>query len=493
MRERALGVLIAAGAVAAITVTAYRLRDTYVGDAAVYLPYARNAADGHFFQFNLAEFSSGSTSPLWTLLLAIPFVLGLGLGGAKVFAALAAVAGFGALAWAGRTLIAVAAALLALGTMVPNAVSLYESGLVVGTASLALIAGRRWERGGSVTLLAVAWAALMLARPDCAILVGAHAVALAVTTRRLKPLLGALAVAAIPAALYYGYSFAELGTYSTSSQGRSQALREGVDKWVGPLYLDTFALRELFSTPWIFAVLPALAGLVLAARERANRWLAIYGALAISAYVVLLTFVTPGLFDAGRYLVPLIPAVALLAARAFAAVRLQPVVVAAGAAALIGIPALIELRDYQTFLLESAIDEQEVFSRDVVDVINREADAGDEVLSYEVQLRYFLRPDVDVLSQDGITDGKVAPYQADRDMTAFVRRYRPQWWIADNNVHTRGFMRGSVLERASDALATAAVGDARTLDGIRFELVARRERPLGPRFGGWLMLLRLSY
>jgi hypothetical protein len=87
-------VLIAAAGALAIAYTAYRLRDRYIGDAAIYLPYARNAADGHLFQFNVGEFSSGSTSPLWALVLALPYLFGAGIGGAKVMAALVAVVAF---------------------------------------------------------------------------------------------------------------------------------------------------------------------------------------------------------------------------------------------------------------------------------------------------------------------------------------------------------------------------------------------------------------
>jgi hypothetical protein len=225
------------------------------------------------------------------------------------------------------------------------------------------------------------------------------------------------------------------------------------------------------------------------------RWVSVYAGLALVGYLALLTFITPAFYDTSRYLVPLVPllvaGVAYLLASA-AGSRLWPVAVVAGAL-LIGGSAVLELRDYQSLARSIGITEHEVFERDVSAIIGRMASPGDEVLSYEVQMRYFLRDDVDVLSEDGITDGKVAPYQRGRDLTGFLVRYRPRWWIADANAVTRPYMRGSVLDRAFRAFEASEQPRSRVLDGIRFTLVARRSRPLATGFGGWQMLFELDY
>jgi hypothetical protein len=46
-------------------------------DSWIHLQFARNLAEGHGFSFNAGVPSSGSTAPLWTLLLAVPLWLGL--------------------------------------------------------------------------------------------------------------------------------------------------------------------------------------------------------------------------------------------------------------------------------------------------------------------------------------------------------------------------------------------------------------------------------
>jgi arabinofuranosyltransferase len=47
-------------------------------DAWIHLQFARNVAEGHGYSFNPGVASSGSTAPLWTLLLALPLAFGLG-------------------------------------------------------------------------------------------------------------------------------------------------------------------------------------------------------------------------------------------------------------------------------------------------------------------------------------------------------------------------------------------------------------------------------
>src|SRR5438094_5707451 len=88
----ALDALPAAAAIVAVGVAGVFMFETFFGDANIYLPFAQNASHGDFFSFNPHSFSSGATSPLWTLVLAIPFVLGIGVGGAKLFALLMTIA-----------------------------------------------------------------------------------------------------------------------------------------------------------------------------------------------------------------------------------------------------------------------------------------------------------------------------------------------------------------------------------------------------------------
>lgn len=55
-----------------VTAPGFPLDDTWI-----HLQFARNVAEGHGFSFNPGVPSSGSTAPLWTLLLAVPLALGV--------------------------------------------------------------------------------------------------------------------------------------------------------------------------------------------------------------------------------------------------------------------------------------------------------------------------------------------------------------------------------------------------------------------------------
>ena len=63
-----------------VTSPGFPLDDTWI-----HLQFARNVAEGQGFSFNPGVASSGSSAPLWTLVLALPLVLGLGpIASAKV-------------------------------------------------------------------------------------------------------------------------------------------------------------------------------------------------------------------------------------------------------------------------------------------------------------------------------------------------------------------------------------------------------------------------
>jgi hypothetical protein len=296
--------------------------------------------------------------------------------------------------------------------------------------------------------------------------------------------------------VYFGYSIAKLGTPSTSMQGRAFQFHETAQHRLGPLYPSDGALNYLGSRPQVWAVAVAIPGLVLLWRRR--RWLGAYAAAGWLAYVLLLSLVTPGSYDTGRYLLPVAPFVVVAAAAA-----LRPLVSFARPAlalAAIALAALLIVRPAARVPLDSAdalqrgpYDFDRVVHRDAVAYVNRLGAPGDRVLAYEVQARYFLRPDLRMLSLDGITDGRVAPYT--HDIAGFLHRYRPSWWIVDTSTDRGGrrYLDHSVLGQVAQRLtADPALRDT-TGAGVRFSVVARRPGRLPYRFGAWRMIVRLSY
>jgi hypothetical protein len=510
----ALGVGIGTIVVAAIV-----LFGTYWGDPVIYLPYARSNAAGDFFAYNPGVFSSGTTSPLWSLILAIPYLVGADVVGARVVAIAFTVGAFLVLAamaarFNGRTGGSGVAILYAVEMMTIYGLMMYESALAVAAVALSLVAGdrlvARWERdgrigAGAIAALVAVWAVMPLSRPDAAMLVPLQIAALWIagptrSARTLATLVGAAAVAAVPALLYFGYSYLHVGTISVSSTCRAFALREAADR-IGPLLVSRKALAYVGSV--LYAIALGALGLDMIRRQRRTAWIGLYGAAAMLLYPVLLVFVQPVTNDLPRYFLPIAPFIVLGAGRALAvgekALREDPrpgrtwIVTAAVVVLLFVLrPPLAVLGEaFEQSRRGYTFDE--IVERDVVERLNTIARPGQSVLAYEVQGRYQLRPDVSLLSLDGITDGLVAPYLPTADMRGFLEKYRPAYWIANDAGDYRPYLHRSMLQRVVDAFERDTSLTRHTVDGITFERIARRTRPMPRGFAGWTGLYRITY
>ncbi|HVK37326.1 MAG TPA: hypothetical protein VNA88_02245 [Candidatus Kapabacteria bacterium] len=505
--------------VGTIVVAGVLLFATFWGDPVIYLPYARSNAAGDFFAYNPGVFSSGATSPLWSLILAIPYLFGADVIGAKVVGLLATLGSFIVLAamaarFNGRNGGSGVALLYAVEMMTIFGLMMYESPLAVAAVALSLVAGdrllTRWRTDGRITLAAIAplaavWALMPLSRPDATLLVPLQIAALWIagpqrSARTLATLVGAAAVAAIPAALYFGYSYTTLGTISVSSKCRAFALKESADR-IGPILLSRKALGYLGSI--LYAIALGGLGLDLLRRDRRTTWIGLYGGAAMLMYPVLLVFVQPVTNDLPRYFLPIAPFIVLGAGRALAEAERRLRAEEHPARAWIISAAIVVLLFVvrpPLAVLGEAVEQSrrgyrfdEIVEREVVERVNAIALPGQTVLAYEVQGRYWLRPDVSLLSLDGITDGLVAPYLESADMGAFLRRHRPEYWIANDAGDYRPYLRRSILQRAIEAFERDRGATSFAIEGITFELLARRERPMPRGFAGWTMLVRLGY
>jgi len=500
---------------ATILLAGLMLFRTFWGDPSIYLPYAVNIAHGDFFSYNPGQFSSGSTSPLWAVLLSIPYLLGTGYVGAKIFSLLTTLIAFALVFHAvrrinGPTLGPALATLFVVEMMALYGVLMYESSLVVILVTLALLAGDRLIREeasdgrgriSTLLLLGAVWGALPLTRPDAVVIVPMQILALwgfagERTPRRLVRLLAVAAVAAIPSALYFGYSLATLGTVSVSSKCRGFALHEAA-RQIGPISFSLPALAYLGAI--LYILLPAAAGLDLQRRNERTRWLSMLGAMLLVVYPVMLVFISPVTNDLARYFLPIAPVIVLAAGRAFA--RWEERQGIGGRWTLLVALVLVAFVVKPVgAVFGNAFDQStrgyrfdEIVDREAVDTVNAVARPGQTVLAYEVQDRYYLRDDLGILSLDGITDGKVAPYLASADMATFLKRYRPDYWIANDAVDERPYLAKSILREVVDVFRFDSARSEYTVDGITFTLLKRRERAMPRGFAGWTMLFSLRY
>ena len=132
-----------------------------------------------------------------------------------------------------------------------------------------------------------------------------------------------------------------------------------------------------------------------------------------------------------------------------------------------------------------------ILEKDLADILNRIAQPGDVVLVYEVQDRLLLRPDIEVLSLDGITDGKVAPYLQSARLDLFLKKYKPAFWIANDAVFYRPYLKKSIMHEAF--VRTSENGSKVTIGGITFEKIITRTSPIPEGFAGWGAIYKLTY
>ncbi len=292
------------------------LDDTYI-----HLQYAKLLSQGHPFHYVAGEgYTTGATSPLYIVLLAPFFWVGLGTPaltyaiGAISLAAAAAGAGLAAGRIAGglRAALAAAALVLVCGSVDYNALSGMETGLFCGALMCAFAAALEPS-----PRLPVLLALLPLIRPDgmvFTLLLGGYA---ALTTRRFlryvlpvvpfllyllanKLLTGEFSSAGLRAKSWTGDVYMPLGSAIA-------AILDGAWKRIPIVFADAFKPPSL---PIFLAPLAAL-GLVLPGPASRQRWLV--GAAVVLGYLALNNS-KGNVHGWPRYFVPLIPLLAVLAA-----------------------------------------------------------------------------------------------------------------------------------------------------------------------------------
>ncbi len=492
-------------------VCAVLLLRTFHGDPTIYLVYARNIAAGDFFSFNPGEFSSGATSPLWALILAIPFLLPGSVLLAKLLAAGACFA-----AWAlcfhaarrvgGSRLGAAVASGVAVWALVFPGLLLYEAPLLVGLlAALILlnVALVRSEAAPPVRViagLALCWACAPLTRPDAVLVIALDVIVLGVhfVRRRwpLAPLIAGVVLSALPSAVYFGCSQLTSGVLSASSRCRTFALLEQAPRIWGVRY-GLVALDRFAAIPLLPAALLGAWGWGRLRGDPRLRPLADLSAAVPLAYLALLTIIVPAPASAERYLLPAIPFLVVLAAIGFDALwsvaRERRGMAAVALAAFVLLPAPGLVRTWQAVAeRKKGYDFDTITESGCARFLNEAAPRGATILLYEVQARFQLRGDLKVLSLDGVTDGKIAPELANGRVEDFLWRTRPDFWVANDAVRYRPYLARSILREVVDRIG-GQEGAACTIAGVTFKNLRVRAEPPPRDFAGGRQIFSLTY
>lgn len=460
------------------------------GDAAIYLPYVRALVEqGQWMAFNPGELSSGATSPLWVVWIAPWWMLG-GIYGLKVAGGLAVVlAVVATLLWGQRQGAEPKEALIPALTV---AYCVAPAGFLGYETPLAALGALLWmnylprgqagirQRGWSLALLS---AVTPLVRPEMELLVVAYG-AVALLQRQWRELLWLLVGAAVPVT-YYGAMQALTGSFSASGYCRAFALREMAEFRIGQLFhVSRSFLLEFLRSGLAFVTVAAVSTL-LRARHRweAQYW---FPGLVVLGYAVFFSIVAP--LNSARYMAPVAPFLGSLGAQEVRRWSVQGGllrIVPAAMVVLLVANTMARAWDDRRRGYDFAV----VTERPCARLLNAVAEPGAWILAYEVQIRFWLRPDVRVLSLDGVTDGKVAPYLATADVAGFLWRWRPRYWVANEAVWRRPFLRQSLLAEVLRRDEPVVV-----LGGIRFERLAQWPPERLPRgFYGCTAIYRLQY
>ena len=307
-------------------------------DSWIHLQFARNLAAGEGFAYNPGHPVSGSTAPLWTLILAAgAAVAGTSLVMAKSLGVASAIAaalvtrrtaiGFGA---APPTALVAAVALLWTGAIAWGALSGMEvtlAALLVAVALLALAREATW-------LVAMAAALAALARPEAIILVPLLALARPLSVRRVL-LFGLVTVALL--APFVAFSYATVGRPlpATATAKIEGGLLGWLDGLREPPALTWLARPGDFGLEWVrwlfttHPLLPLALPAAFVAWRRRGRALGVV-ALALIVHPLAMALLAPyrgPAFQEGRYSAHLLPiAAVVLAALAGKLPRAKPVV-----------------------------------------------------------------------------------------------------------------------------------------------------------------------
>lgn len=310
-------------------------------DAWISFRYARNLVRGEGLVFNPGEYVEGYTNFLWTVLIAAGLALGIEPDVASYGLGLACFAGTLALTWRiGRAWLGQAGGLTAMAVLGTNhTASGYATGgletslqTFLGVAVLAILLDRR-EGGPSAPQLALAStlsAAAVMTRPDAVVLLGTMCLGLlyaGVRGRQGAPT--KVAALLVPGAVIVGAWLAwKLQVYGTVVPNTAVAKLGGTTSYArGIRYVVSFFASYMLWAPLLLVPFVARRDPDTAPRPAA----VLFGLIALQClYVVRIG----GGFMEFRFLAPIVPMVALLAAWPLTRLSASPLVPVAGLAVL---------------------------------------------------------------------------------------------------------------------------------------------------------------
>lgn len=484
------------------------LFNTYWGDPTIYLVYAKNIANGYFFSFNQGEFSSGATSPLWAIILSIGFIYGnngiiLSKVISLIFTALSLLVLYYVVCKISKSAIgsSMGVGFLFYFLVFPGLMG-YESSFIIILISILIVLNFyliQKHNNNFLWCIGIIWALMPLVRPESIIIIIINILILILKFRNNKQLIFKVLLISflsiLPSALYFSYSYTKLGVISTSSYCRALALGD-VAKIYGPLYFWPFYnITMQFNV--IIGLIICLVGYIY--NRKKLLWLVCFNLTVLISYILIFTIYSPviNLMDAQRYILPVIPFIAISISCGTSYILslcknkfIYNFLILSLIIVMIILPSSIIISECIN-QSNRGLNFDVIVEKNPVNYLNSIAENNATVLIYEVQDRYYLRSDLKVISLDGITDAKIAPYFTNHDITGFLWKYKPKYWIA-NDCISRPFFSNTIL-RDVIMKTSRDEGNSIQIDGITFKNIKTRDEPSIRDFSGYEQIYELKY
>lgn len=485
------------------------LYNTFWSDSAIYLVYAKNIAAFDFFSFNPGEFSTGSTSPIWAIILSFGFLLGNGVIYSKIISLVLVLAAI-ILTFHTSSVISNYKLGSAVGVgflwyfLAFSGIMIYESGLTVCIISELILLNYYYLNKGRKNYLwfiGFIWMLLPLIRPECITILLFNLILLIYFNRgEIKYIIKAFVIALlslIPFSAYYIYSYLISGILSVSSYSRSYALNVYVN------YLP-FSRYEAFIIFFTYPVV--LMGFFIGAygifktRNKKLNWLIYLFFTTLLSFIAIFMFYSPinNPLEYQRYMVYVIP---FLVPFISMGIKELMILTSKSKIASLSLVSLIiitlvlvyPLNSLQTYtnMSEMTLKFDDVTEKNAAMYLNEIASPNSAILAYEVQDRYFLRDDLKVISLDGITDGKIVPYLKNDDITGFLWKYKPKYFIANKALNLPSYS-GSILANALNKTRNQE-GSSIKINGITFKNIKINYKLANPVFWSYIAIYELTY
>ncbi len=474
------------------------LRHDVAGDTYIHLTFARNLATGYGFSYNRGEPSNGSSSPLWTLILAFLFKM---VGPPRILDAGRIAAGICHLLSVLAIYVAVRqvlpqgpAALVAacLWALNPNAAdwamramdtSLFI--LLILCGSIVLAAFLAAPNLGLAVILGIVSGLAILCRPEgwfwFGIAIACLAVSISVTKSVVvAPVLPGIVLFSSFAVLlpYYLWMLRRFGTVMPSSRARVLHYRQYARR-LGPFFFSDTAgqlvIRGLYRSLFPFA---CIGGAMLFFEGSAFSKTAIVELFLFSiAVMAFYSFVITGIDYGYRYILPALPGLIVLSVISMDLLYQHvPLYVSLLGAVFVFVPvlrrALSEFRRTWNFMKAYVVGQEEPVRTRMAKWVRDSLPEGVTIAAKEIdQLAFYSKPGQRILSMDGTIGGEALPYLQNSDLLQFLCHYRPTHLLIEGNIYRFYPFWASLRLAALASEQCCGMNDNCEIDGLKFTLL----------------------